>query len=188
MATDYMCYLPQHAFGLISAVDMSEITQLQTTLTDQLTPTLEYGNYTDINITALFKEIKDTAPNSYKGIMKWLVPYKTRFSHLSTNSKRFLANSLKRIMALKSSQSQVASNYTIVKNVINNILKSWKALPVKDRECIASFIGTLHNAIMSSEFDSFINQVAAANSQDEVQAVAMDFVTVVENHTCSNPF
>lgn len=84
--------MPQHAYSLISAVDMTEITQLQTTLTNQLTPTLEYGNYTDINITALFDEIKDTAPNSYKGIMKWLVPYKTRFAHLSTNSKRFLAN------------------------------------------------------------------------------------------------
>ena len=71
---------------------MDELTQLQEVLTNELTPTLEYGNYTDIDINAILLQIKDIAPNSYTGIMQWLLPYKTRFRHLSTNAKRFVAN------------------------------------------------------------------------------------------------
>ncbi|KAE9549460.1 hypothetical protein FO519_007335 [Halicephalobus sp. NKZ332] len=181
MATAYICYLPQHAFGLITAVDMDEITQLQQVLTDELMPTLEYGNYTSINITALFQQIKQLAPNSYAGIMQWLVPYKTRFQHLSTNAKRFLANSKRRLTGLQSQQDELASNYTVVKSNINTILTSWNALPEPDQDCIASFIGTMHNAIMSPEFNDFINSAASANSQDELQLVLLDFATVLSS-------
>jgi len=188
MLTDYMCYIPPHAFALLGAIDMNEITELQEVLTNQLAPTLEYGNYTDIDINALLQEIKQMAPTSYAGIMQWLLPYKTRFRYLSTNAKRFIANTKKRLMGLESKQDELTTDYSIVKENINNVLNSWKALPTPDQECVASFITTMYDPIMSSEFNQFTEDAANANSQDELQAVVMDFATVVMNHTCSNPF
>lgn len=75
-----------------------------------------------------------------------------------------------------------------MKNLINSIVDSWQGLPDADRECLASFITTMHNAILSPEFNQFITDAAAANSQEELQAVGMEFAGVVQNKTCENPF
>ena len=91
-------------------------------------------------------------------------------------------------MGLESKQDELTTDYSIVKENINNVLNSWKALPTPDQECVASFITTMYDPIMSSEFNQFTEDAANANSQDELQAVVMDFATVVMNHTCSNPF
>jgi hypothetical protein len=188
LALAYLCYLPEPAYALAGLVDFNEITNLTTVLQSQLMPVVESGNYGSIDPVALFQQIKAMAPNTYRGILIGIIPFRNRFKHLSTNSKRFFANTKKRLFGLTNKTQELAGDYSLVKANINSVLSSWWALPKVDRECIATFIPVLKNLILSNEFASTINATGTASSQDDLMLVGLSFYGIMMDHNCTNPF
>uniref|UniRef100_A0AC34FJ56 Uncharacterized protein n=1 Tax=Panagrolaimus sp. ES5 TaxID=591445 RepID=A0AC34FJ56_9BILA len=188
LALAYLCYVPEPAYALAGLVDFNEITNLSTVLQNQLMPVVESGNYGSIDPVKLFEQIKAMAPNTYKGILIGIIPFRNRFTHLSTNSKRFFGNTKKRLFGLANKTQELQSDFSQVSANINSVLKSWYALPIADRECIAGFIPVLKNLILSNEFASTINATGTAKSQDDLMLVGLGFYGVMMDHNCTNPF
>uniref|UniRef100_A0A914YYT2 Uncharacterized protein n=1 Tax=Panagrolaimus superbus TaxID=310955 RepID=A0A914YYT2_9BILA len=188
LALAYLCYVPEPAYAMAGLVDFNEITNLSTVLQGQLMPVVESGNYASIDPVKLFEQIKAMAPNTYKGILIGIIPFRNRFKHLSTNSKRFFGNTKRRLFGLVDKTEELQNDFSQVSANINSVLKSWYALPKVDRECIASFIPVLKNLILSDEFASTINATGTATSQDDLMVVGLGFYGVLMDHNCTNPF